>query len=185
MKYSPAPLTPFLAALCIRRRMPILNEQRERKDLDPLTLSTSIACALLNSLAALFATPLICFQSLADSFAKIPGVGYPGRFCGTPAVRHPANSLFTGHESRVTSHDFSTTYKLPPPHHRFSSRAFSSTYELLFSQLACFQKHLRCPLFFSKSIQITGVWRARARGPFSLARFPCIHLQSKCGFLLT
>jgi hypothetical protein len=28
---------------------------------------------------------------------------------------------------------------------------FSSTYELLFSQLPCFQKVLRCPMFFPKS----------------------------------
>ena len=47
---------------------------------------------------------------------------------------------------------FSRTYELPPPHHRFASHAFSYTYELLFSQLTCFQKHLRCPLVFrSKS----------------------------------
>src|ERR1700739_2302682 len=101
MKYPPAPLTPFLAALCIRRTMRILSEQRERKDLDPLTLSTSIPCALLNSLASLFATPLVCFQSLAASFAKIPGVGgsqtalrgtgvgYRGLLGGTPGRMYP------------------------------------------------------------------------------------------------
>src|SRR6266849_9570503 len=76
MKYSPAPLTPFLAALlCIRRRMHILSEQREPKDLDQLSSHTPIACALLNSLASLFAPALVCFQSFADSFAKTPGVG--------------------------------------------------------------------------------------------------------------
>ncbi len=46
---------------------------------------------------------------------------------------------------------FSRTYELPPPRHRFASHAFSHTYELLFSQLACFQKHLRCPLVFSST----------------------------------
>ncbi|SRR6266404_6837149 len=46
---------------------------------------------------------------------------------------------------------FSRTYELPPPPHRFASRAFSCTYELLFPQLACFQKHLRCPLVFSST----------------------------------
>jgi hypothetical protein len=47
---------------------------------------------------------------------------------------------------------FSRTYELPPPPHRFASHASSYTYELLFAQLACFQKHLRCPLaFFSTS----------------------------------
>src|SRR5260370_5183279 len=43
---------------------------------------------------------------------------------------------------------FSTTYELPPPTHRFPSPAFSCTYELLFSQLPCFHRHLRCPLVF-------------------------------------
>jgi hypothetical protein len=77
MKYPPAPLTPFLAALlCIRRRMHTLNEQRELKGFDPLTLSTSISCALLNSLASLFASPLVCYQSFAASFFKTPGWGY-------------------------------------------------------------------------------------------------------------
>jgi hypothetical protein len=46
---------------------------------------------------------------------------------------------------------FSRTYELPPPPHRFASHASSYTYELLFSQLACFQKHLRCPLVFSST----------------------------------
>src|ERR1700758_871213 len=83
MKYPP---TPFLPALCIRRRMHILNEQRERKDLDPLTRSASIACTLLNSLASLFATPLVCFQSFAASFPKTPGVGWGcGFLCETSA----------------------------------------------------------------------------------------------------
>src|SRR6266478_8714280 len=43
---------------------------------------------------------------------------------------------------------FSRTYELPPPRHRFASPAFSFTYKLLFPQLRCFQKHLRCPLVF-------------------------------------
>src|SRR5882762_769477 len=51
---------------------------------------------------------------------------------------------------------FSRTYELPPPPHRFASLAFSSTYELLFSQLSCFHKHLRCPLVFSSTSQFLG-----------------------------
>jgi hypothetical protein len=43
---------------------------------------------------------------------------------------------------------FSRTYELLPPRYRFASHAFSFTYKSLFSQLACFQKYLRCPLVF-------------------------------------
>jgi len=38
--------------------------------------------------------------------------------------------------------------RIAPPFHRFASPAFSRTYKSLFSQLACFHKHLRCPLVF-------------------------------------
>jgi hypothetical protein len=77
MKYPPAPLTPFLAALlCIRRRIHILSEP-EPKGLDRLTPSTSVACSLLKSLASLFPPRFLYFQSLAVSFRKTPGrVGY-------------------------------------------------------------------------------------------------------------
>jgi hypothetical protein len=37
---------------------------------------------------------------------------------------------------------------LPPPFHGFASPTFSFTYKLLFSQLAYFHKHLRCPIVF-------------------------------------
>jgi hypothetical protein len=37
--------------------------------------AVSYYCALLNSLAALFATPILCFQQFAHSFCKMPGVG--------------------------------------------------------------------------------------------------------------
>jgi hypothetical protein len=40
---------------------------------------------LLQPLASLFPTPVLCFQQLAASFPKIPGVvGYPKRIYGTP-----------------------------------------------------------------------------------------------------
>src|ERR1700730_3570099 len=42
-----------------------------------VTLSPSISCRLLKSLASLFAIPVLCFQQLAASFHKIPGVGVP------------------------------------------------------------------------------------------------------------
>src|SRR5882762_7832890 len=77
MKYPPPALTPFLASPpCIQRRTHILNEQQELKDHQP-TLSVSMGCRLLNSLASLFAPRILCFQRLAASFAKIPGGGVP------------------------------------------------------------------------------------------------------------
>src|SRR5258706_10060352 len=38
--------------------------------------------------------------------------------------------------------------------HRFASHVFSFTCKLLFSQLDCFQKHLRCPLVFANPARI-------------------------------
>jgi len=35
----------------------------------------SVCCGLFISLCALFRTPILCFQSFADSFSKTPGVG--------------------------------------------------------------------------------------------------------------
>src|SRR6266851_9281801 len=43
----------------------------------PLSPLFPSACALLNSLAALFPTPVLCFQQLPHSFRKTPGVAYP------------------------------------------------------------------------------------------------------------
>jgi hypothetical protein len=73
MKYPPASLTPFLAALlCIRRKMHILSEPSEPKHDQP-SARASIACALLNSLVALFSAPVLSFQWLAHSLTKTPG----------------------------------------------------------------------------------------------------------------
>src|SRR5712692_10627603 len=54
-------------------------EQTSRSALPLLPLSPLLpsACALLNSLAALFPTPVLCFQQLPHSFPKTPGVAYP------------------------------------------------------------------------------------------------------------
>src|SRR5258708_1946868 len=41
----------------------------------PFHPANSFAPILLKSLAPLFASPVLCFQSFADSFAKMPGVG--------------------------------------------------------------------------------------------------------------
>jgi hypothetical protein len=56
--------------------------------------AVSYYCALLNSLAALFATPLLCFQQLAHSFVKMPGGGYVSRI--------PVRALDSQRESTKT-----------------------------------------------------------------------------------
>jgi len=145
MKYPPAPLTPFLASPPrIRRRTHILNEQRELKDHQP-TLSDSIACRLLNSLASLFSTPFLYFQSLAASFRKTPGVWstvFGAYAFSTPARRRGSLRYHLQFLSRSL---FSRTYELPPPHHRFASHAFSSTYKSLFSQPLSFHIYTKPP----------------------------------------
>src|SRR5260370_930124 len=89
MKYPASRLTPFLAALPSKARISfhyrsLISHQGTR-----LSAYVSIACSLLNSLASLFATPSLYFQSFADSFVKTPGGGggtlhlflvYPDRF---------------------------------------------------------------------------------------------------------
>src|SRR6266849_5087110 len=44
-------------------------------DTPALSPFVSEICGLFNSLGALFATPVVCFLQLADSFCKTPGVG--------------------------------------------------------------------------------------------------------------
>src|SRR5713226_730938 len=46
-------------------------------DTPALSLRVSEICGLFNSLCALFSAPILCFQQLADSFCKTPGVGVP------------------------------------------------------------------------------------------------------------
>jgi hypothetical protein len=120
MKYPAAPLTPFLPSpLCIRRRMHILTEQRELKDHQP-TLSASIACRLLKSLASLFPSPFLYFQSFAASFCKTPGVWGTVFLCDTSAhsrhtpevCTHAPFPFFTSHQSRVTSHVPVSTFRM-------------------------------------------------------------------------
>jgi hypothetical protein len=62
----------------------------------------------------------------------------------------PLFPLLTSHHSLATSPRplFSYTYELPLPTHRFAGPLVSTTYELLFPQPLCFEKHLRCPIVF-------------------------------------
>src|SRR5260221_11064082 len=102
MKYPARSLTPSLATL--PQDVPLCSPRHLLVSIPFPVLSTckSTACALLNSLASLFATPFLCFQLLADSFAKRGGVGFPFSFSplatgcadeqksrSLPAVREP------------------------------------------------------------------------------------------------
>ena len=140
MKYPPAPLTPFLASPPrIRRRTHIPNEQRELKDHQP-TLSASIACRLLNSLASLFAPRIFCFQRLAASFAKIPGGGVPLRLS---LIVYPERR--SRGELNFCPLLFSRTYKSLLPPHRSVCPAFSYSYKSLFPQLLSFHIYTKPP----------------------------------------
>ncbi len=75
MKYPPAPLTPFFASLPLTRPHRFLRHARPSRTAQVLSAGASIACALLNSLASLFAAAVLYFQSFAHSFAKYPGYG--------------------------------------------------------------------------------------------------------------
>jgi hypothetical protein len=169
MKYPAAQLTPFLPSpLCIRRRMHILTEQRDLKDLDP-TLSASIACRLLKSLASLFPSPFLYFQSFAASFRKTPGVWGTVFLCDTSAF----SASLRYHFQFLSRSLFSRTYELPPTRHRFACPAFSCTYKLLFPQLASFQKHLRCPPSFPVFLA-TRLPRALGKGALPTRHFPVL-----------
>ena len=76
MKYPTSPLTPFFAALPQNSLHRLLAHSRVSRTAQALSDRVSMACALLNSLVALFLTPVVCFQELARSFAKTPGVVY-------------------------------------------------------------------------------------------------------------
>src|ERR1700730_15441177 len=75
MKYPPAPLTPSLATLPQNVRLGFSCPSLVSITSTVLSVCASIACALLNSLASLFATPVLYFQSFVDSFVKTPGGG--------------------------------------------------------------------------------------------------------------
>ena len=75
MKYLPAPLTPFFLSLPLKHPHCFLRHARPSRTSQVLSAGASIACALLNSLASLFAAAVLYFQSFAHSFAKYPGYG--------------------------------------------------------------------------------------------------------------
>src|SRR5260370_23055379 len=99
MKYPASHLTPFLATLLQEPRHPFRCQLLPSRTGQGLSAGASSACALLNSLVALFSTPILCFQRLAHSFAKTPGgwgipdgsAGYSGwvSLCDTSAFSAP------------------------------------------------------------------------------------------------
>ena len=74
----------------------------------------------------------------------------------------PVFPLLTTHRPLPTfRHPFlSYTYELPLLIDRFARPLVSSTYELLFSQPLCFEKHLRCPIVFSALLKAQRPLRA-------------------------
>src|SRR5258706_8291111 len=127
MECPASPANPFSSDTYVEKRPSISCHPRFSISAAALSSSSSRACRLLKSLASLFATPLVCFQSVADSLCKTPGVGYPGQ----DVVQNVRTLEFP---PRL----FSRTYELPPQTDRFASPAFSWAYELLFSQAPCF-----------------------------------------------
>ena len=79
MKYGVSPLTPFLTALSQISPHGYYRNSIITRTAQALSARDSMPCALLNSLVALFSTAVVCFQELAHSFAKTPGVGVPRR----------------------------------------------------------------------------------------------------------
>src|SRR5437879_3304417 len=124
MKYPTGPINLFTSDTYEETRPSISCNSRLFIPTADLSALPSIACRLLNSLASLFATPLVCFQPLAASFSKMPGVGYPRQ-----------DLVHTVHALEFRSRVFSRSYELPPKTDRFASPAFSCTYKSLFSQL--------------------------------------------------
>src|SRR5712692_7577576 len=86
MKYPPAALTPFLAALPQKLPHPFRCQLLPSRATQGLSAGASMACALLNSLLALFSAPSLCFQWLVlrTLLQKHGGCGVSRTFCGTP-----------------------------------------------------------------------------------------------------
>src|SRR5579859_6033955 len=77
MNYPASHLTPFLPAHPVNAPFASGHQSLVPHTAKLLNTHGSIACSLLKSLGSLFAHAFLCFQSFADSFCKIGGVGYP------------------------------------------------------------------------------------------------------------
>jgi hypothetical protein len=80
--------TYMITSVMLARQIPLL-------DTLPTTLTPlpGYSCALFNSLAALFRTPVLCFQSFAHSLTKTPGWGYLVRLSSSFASPSPIDFL--------------------------------------------------------------------------------------------
>jgi hypothetical protein len=120
MKYQPAPLSPSLAALPQRAPTSFRDRLLTSHSGAPLSRHASIACRLLESLASLFPSPFLYFQSFAASFRKTRGVWGTVFLCDTSAhsrrtpevCTHAPFPFFTSHQSRVTSHVPVSTFRI-------------------------------------------------------------------------
>ena len=88
-----------------------------RTDLaDPSRHSNPNPCRFnrLQPLCLLFPAPVLCFQQLAASFPKIPGVGYPKCNYGTPGWGLPRFTFQppTTHYPLLTTHSPLTTFRI-------------------------------------------------------------------------
>ena len=77
MKYPTSPLTPSVATLPEHPLRSCHSHSSISHPAKALTCTTSIVCRLLKSLGSLFEPAVVCFQRLAASFRKTPGVAYP------------------------------------------------------------------------------------------------------------
>jgi hypothetical protein len=148
MKYPPAPLTPFPTSLPEKFASPSARSLANPYDSSRGKRSAFI---LFRTLCRCEESELFCNQLNAHSFTKTPGVGgtvFLGDTSAFSASLYPEPRGVRYHLRSLRRSLFSRTYKLPPPPSRFASHAFSCTYKSLFPQLACFHKHLRCPLVF-------------------------------------
>jgi hypothetical protein len=137
-----------------------------------LSPCVSEICGLFDSLCALFSSPVVCFQQLAASFCKTPGVGVPICYAGgcTGAQKYlfvsPLFATLTHSLSRKSfpCHSYANTRdgsaavapvsaSTSPCLRRspnFNRPLFSYSYESLFPQVLYFDNHPHCP----------GVWES-------------------------
>jgi hypothetical protein len=162
MKYPPALLTPFLAALPSKAPVSVHYRSLISHQGTPLSGHASIACSLLNSLTSLFATPVLCFQSFADSFCKMGGWGYPARFSRLP------RALFERGSSTSAPYLFSRTYKSLPAPARPHRSLFSVTCKSLGGQTLSFHIHTK-----PRGCQVARVFFLATRHSSLATRFSC------------
>jgi hypothetical protein len=156
MKYPSAPLTPFLVPLAENPHCLQIDRSQTSTTRPKLNSSLSYSSKLLGVAKELNPFAISQIRTLSPKYR-----GGVGSSSAKPPRSLRLCVVFCSRWFRLL---FSTTYELPPPSHRFASPAFSSTYKSLFSQLACFQKHLRCPLVFPNPTKICSPQRLGGSG---------------------